>query len=88
MKLTLAKLEKLIDAACKEGKFEDDFYFEHAAPTAGKLFADRKALLEAAEKAHKRLPPHSPSAILLGAAIEEAYAGWPSDIEPTSPAKS
>lgn len=73
----LAKLELMIQAAAKTGYFSDDYVFEYGPHDAAKLMTDRKRLLEAAEKACQRLPPTSPARILLAAAIEEAYAGWP-----------
>lgn len=85
MILTIGRIEKLIEAACKDGKFGDDFYFEHAAAISAKLFADRKALLHAAKIAHSRMVAHSPNAILLAAAIEEAEAGYPVDPSEDAP---
>lgn len=77
--LTLAKLEKIIEAACKEGIFHEDHLYEYEPHTTAKLLADRKALLEAAEKTLSRMVPHSSGAILLRAAIESAHAGWPTE---------
>lgn len=77
----LAKLELMIQAACKTGYFADDYFFEYGPDDALKLMVDRRRLLDAAEKACARLPPTSPARILLAAAIEEAHAGWPK--EPT-----
>ena len=75
----LARLELMIQAACKTGYFEDDYVFDCGPHDAAKLAQDRKTLLEAAEKAVMRLPPTSPARILLAAAIEEAHAGWPKE---------
>lgn len=77
MSLTLKKLESIIEAACKEGHFHEDYLFEYEPHAAAKLFEDRKTLLAAAEKALERLVPHSQSAISLKIAIDAARAGWP-----------
>lgn len=81
----LGRLELMIQAACKTGYFSDDYIFEYGPHDAAKLATDRRRLLEAAEKAVARLPPTSPARILLAAAIEEAYAGWPSEPTPPEP---
>lgn len=78
----LSKLELMIQAACQNGYFSDDYVFEYGPHDAAKLAADRRRLLEAAEKAVTRLPPSSPARLLLAAAIEEAHAGWPLDEKP------
>ena len=81
MSLSIAKLEKIIEAACKDGQFHEGFLFEYEPEVSAKLLQDRKTLIEAAEQALKRMVPHSPSAILLAAAIESAHAGWPEEDE-------
>lgn len=79
MSFSIAKLEKVIEAAAQNGCFEPDYLYEYEPHVTAKLLADRKILLEAAETALKRMIQHTPSAILLAAAIEAAHAGWPKD---------
>lgn len=77
--LTPARVEKIVQAACVEGRFQEDFYFEKWPHVTARAMKDRRMIIDAAEKACERLPPRSPARLLLAAAIEEAYAGWPSE---------
>jgi hypothetical protein len=75
--LPLKRLKAVLEAAAKDGIYVDGELFEIEPETSLKLMSDRAILLDAAKRVLARVPPHSPSALMLKNAIEQAEAGWP-----------
>lgn len=76
-RLPLDRLKRILEAAAKDGIYVDGELFEIEPETSLKLLSDRAILLDTAKRVLSRVPPHSPSALMLKNAIEQAEAGWP-----------
>lgn len=79
MKLTLKRLAKIIETACKEGQFHDDYLFEYEPHVADKLYHDRQTAVAAIEFAISKLHPRSGVRLKLMNTLERMRAGWPKE---------
>lgn len=83
-KPSLEKLKTVLEAAAKNGIYFEGALFEIEPETSLKLLEDRNLLLDTAKRVLARIPPTTPSAVMLRNAIEQAEAGWPSEAEDRS----